>query len=243
MRWRALAVMAVLSGCGDDRLRGVQRDDAGQVICGSGTVYDAVTMECVAQLTCGPGTVRQGNACVAVMTDGGLDAGTRDAGIDAGAPDAGAPDAGATDAGSSCADANTLVFDGSGYVFTGHQLVTAGTFTSAGTNLSVVSVHVVPSSTTQGLWWDLDFAAPADAGALTVGSYPVASRYPFQPPTIAGLSVSGDGRGCNLSSGHFEVLTLARDDAGLVTDFQATFEQLCENQPSNVLRGCVRFVR
>jgi len=45
-------------------------------------------------------------------------------------------------------------------------------------------------------WWYLDFAAPGDA-ELAVGPYENAERFPFQSPTLPGLSISGSGRGCN----------------------------------------------
>ena len=54
-------------------------------------------------------------------------------------------------------------------------------------------------------WWYLDFAAPAGQ-QLTPGVYLNATRYPFQAPSEPGLDVSGNGRGCNMLTGSFEVL-------------------------------------
>jgi hypothetical protein len=31
--------------------------------------------------------------------------------------------------------------------------------------------------------------------------------------------------------------------SGQVSEFVATFEQFCEQQPSNVLRGCIHYTR
>jgi len=140
--------------------------------------------------------------------------------------------------------ANALFFDGQGYIFTGRQTVSTGTFTanSTGAPPTVVRVSVAPASSSQGLWWDATFAAPSGAGPLAVQVYPTAERYPFQPPGAAGLDVTGDGRGCNQSSGRFQVHRLTVD-AGQVTEFLATFEQLCEKSPTNVLRGCVKYRR
>ncbi len=72
--------------------------------------------------------------------------------------------------------------------------------------------------------------------------YPTAERYPFQPAGVAGLSVTGDGRGCNQSSGRFQIHKLTMS-GGAVVEFVATFEQFCEKSPSNVLRGCVKYTR
>lgn len=73
--------------------------------------------------------------------------------------------------------------------------------------------------------WTADFAAANDV-QLTSGSYLDATRFPFQEAGVAGLSVSGDGRGCNTSIGNFEVLQLVwgKDQS---EQFSATFEQRC----------------
>jgi hypothetical protein len=76
-------------------------------------------------------------------------------------------------------------------------------------------------------WWFLDFAAPMDV-PLAVGVYDEATRFPFQSPTKPGLSVSGEGRGCNELTGQFEVLEVVYSPAGDVERFAATFEQHCE---------------
>ncbi|MFO6425098.1 PKD domain-containing protein [Motilimonas sp. KMU-193] len=82
--------------------------------------------------------------------------------------------------------------------------------------------------------WTADFAA-ADEAKLTSGSYLDATRFPFQATGEAGLSVSGDGRGCNKSIGNFEVSQLVwnKDQP---EQFSATFEQRCESS-SAVLSG------
>lgn len=76
-------------------------------------------------------------------------------------------------------------------------------------------------------WWYLDFAAP-DGQPLEVGSYTGAARFPFQETTQPGLSVSGDGRGCNTLTGQFDVAEIqyAPDGSPAVVDI--TFEQHCE---------------
>ncbi|WP_371194872.1 hypothetical protein [Glaciecola sp. SC05] len=75
--------------------------------------------------------------------------------------------------------------------------------------------------------WNLDLAAPRD-DVIGVGVYNDATRYPFQSPTLPGLSFFGSGRGCNQSSGMFEILELERDMGGTITRFAVNFTQNCE---------------
>jgi len=77
-------------------------------------------------------------------------------------------------------------------------------------------------------WWYLHFAAPHNA-ELVPGVYLNATRWPFHSPTGAGLDVSGEGRGCNMLTGRFEVLEAVYSATGEVQRFAATFEQHCED--------------
>jgi hypothetical protein len=61
---------------------------------------------------------------------------------------------------------------------------------------------------------------------------------PFQGSDQPGLSVSGDGRGCNTLTGRFEVLEAVYRSSGDVVSFAADFEQHCEGAP---LRSSGRF--
>jgi hypothetical protein len=79
-------------------------------------------------------------------------------------------------------------------------------------------------------FWNLDFAA-ADNAPLVPGVYEGAVRFPFQGPGQPGLSVAGDGRGCNMVTGRFEVLEATYGATGNVVSFAATFEQHCEGMP------------
>jgi hypothetical protein len=78
-----------------------------------------------------------------------------------------------------------------------------------------------------GHWWYLDFSTHALNVDLGLGSYE-AMRFPFESPGFAGLSVWGDGRGCNTLLGSFTVLDLAWGAGATVDRFAATFEQRCE---------------
>jgi len=87
--------------------------------------------------------------------------------------------------------------------------------------------------------WTLAFSAPGDA-LIVPGSYEDATRWPFQSPTAAGLSVSGSGRGCNTLTGRFDVLEIVYGAGGQVIRFAADFEQHCEGMEP-ALFGGVRY--
>lgn len=74
--------------------------------------------------------------------------------------------------------------------------------------------------------WSLELAAPPGE-RLTAGvTYENAARSPFQDEA-PGLSLSGDGRGCNRLTGSFTVLAADFNPDGSVEEFEATFEQRC----------------
>lgn len=89
------------------------------------------------------------------------------------------------------------------------------------------------------VWWYLDFAAPGNL-PLAPGVYEHATRFPFQAPTAPGLSVSGEGRGCNTLTGRFEVLEATYGPSGEVLTFAADFEQHCEGS-APALSGSIRY--
>ncbi len=92
----------------------------------------------------------------------------------------------------------------------------------------------------EGFWyyWYLDFGAKAGS-TLSPGVYEQATRYPFNT-SGPGLSVRGDGRGCNEVVGRFVIVDLARNTSNEITRFAADFEQHCEGLPP-ALRGSVRY--
>jgi hypothetical protein len=95
--------------------------------------------------------------------------------------------------------------------------------------------------------WDFRFQAPEPGpglpgNQLEVGLYGNATRWPFNAWDVPGLSVSGNHRGANLSSGWFNVLDIAYDSFGSMTrlavDFRQ-FENLTQTGPS--LFGSLRY--
>jgi hypothetical protein len=87
-----------------------------------------------------------------------------------------------------------------------------------------------------GDWWYLDFV-PADGDVLAPGTYNGATRYPFNG-TGPGLSISGEGRGCNELSGRFTVNELTFSGSALKS-VSISFEQHCEHA-TPALRGTIK---
>lgn len=86
-------------------------------------------------------------------------------------------------------------------------------------------------------FWELDLAAPAGQ-ALTAGTvYDNAARYPFEGPTQPGLSLFGDGRGCNTVTGSFTVISAIFGPHGWIQSFDATFVQHCEGSLTSAATG------
>lgn len=75
---------------------------------------------------------------------------------------------------------------------------------------------------------------------LEVGAYEEATRYPFNALSEPGLSVSGNGRGCNRLTGRFDILEAEFGPQGSVEHFAVDFEQHCEGG-SAALFGLIRF--
>ena len=97
-----------------------------------------------------------------------------------------------------------------------------------------------PSQTANGAWWHVDLAAPAGE-TLAAKTYASATRYPFQDPSSPGLSVGGDGRGCNTLTGSFTVSQVSFQTGGTIDSLDATFEQHCEGADP-ALRGELHLV-
>jgi heat shock protein HslJ len=86
-----------------------------------------------------------------------------------------------------------------------------------------------------GDWWYLDLAAPAGQ-QLAPGDYTGATRYPFNEAAEPGLSIDGNGRGCNTLTGSFSVADVVFGPNGYVQKLDATYEQHCEGGTA-ALRG------
>src|SRR5437870_4871150 len=104
---------------------------------------------------------------------------------------------------------------------------------------SRISFSVTNFNTSPSIWWYLDFAA-ANNVPLVPGRYLNAVRYPFQDPSQNGLSLGGEGRGCNTLTGEFTVLESVYGSGGTVVRFAADFIQHCEGGTA-ALYGGIRY--
>ena len=102
-----------------------------------------------------------------------------------------------------------------------------------------VNVRVLPPN---GLafFWNLDFDAPSGTRLLP-GTYAAATRFPLNPNGVPGLSITGNGGGCNTVTGSFVVLEATYGPQGEVLRFHATFEQHCDGAVP-ALRGEIYIV-
>ena len=114
---------------------------------------------------------------------------------------------------------------------------TSGTFVAIA-NFSN-GVRVAFNTPTYSHYWMLNLSAPNNV-LLQPGAYEGSQRWPFQAAGTPGLDFSGDGRGCNTSTGRFDVLEVVRDASGNILQFAANWEQHCEGM-TPALFGQVRF--
>jgi hypothetical protein len=106
------------------------------------------------------------------------------------------------------------------YTYTGAD----STFTPQG-GIGSGYISVIQGSYTH--WWYVSLAATTGSDFVAGTTYSNAQR--SADASHAGLDVSGDGRGCNQTTGSITVLEIARDPGtDVLTRFAATFEQHCE---------------
>jgi hypothetical protein len=86
-----------------------------------------------------------------------------------------------------------------------------------------ISVQVfAPGSS---FFWELDLTAPG-MRRLTAGRYEGAMRFPSN--NAPGLDFYGNGRGCSVQTGRFDILDIGYDASGNLQRLAARFEQHCE---------------
>jgi hypothetical protein len=121
------------------------------------------------------------------------------------------------------------------YIGQGQSLV----YTPPGATISASasgSGGVYMSVSQDGHWWNASISPPTGQ-SLAAGTY---STTRFPSSSAAGLDVSGDGRGCNTSTGSLTVLEVSFDSDGNPLTFAASYEQHCEGD-SEALFGELRY--
>jgi hypothetical protein len=89
--------------------------------------------------------------------------------------------------------------------------------------------------------WTLDLAAPKGYQLTPGTTYYGATRYPFNTGIEPGLSVAGNGRGCNQDFGRFTIKAISSGPDGSITRLNATFTQTCESKTAPALTGFVKY--
>jgi len=97
----------------------------------------------------------------------------------------------------------------------------------------LVTISINQAST--GQYWSLNFKTP---GNFIRDGYFHALRYPFQGPLAPGLSITGNGRGCNQLAGRFVVHEIVVNN-NVVQQLAVDFQQFCDTS-GNPLNGSVR---
>lgn len=87
--------------------------------------------------------------------------------------------------------------------------------------------------------WSFDIASALNR-TVVPDVYEDATRYPFNSPLKPGLSVSGDGRGCNESFGRFVVREIVCSSGNTIERLAVDAEQHCEAPDSPPLRAYLR---
>jgi hypothetical protein len=88
--------------------------------------------------------------------------------------------------------------------------------------------------------WSVQLEAP-QGQTLQPGVYLGATRFPFEDPSVPGLTVSSDGAGCNQDFGSFVISTIHFDKAGNVDELSASFVQHCESLAAPALTGVIHY--
>ena len=88
-------------------------------------------------------------------------------------------------------------------------------------------------------YWRGKFKLPDTYTALQRGTYENLTRFGFHDPAVGGLSWTGEGRGCNTSSGRLIIDSVTFDGTTL-TEIDLQFEQYCSGSTA-ALRGDIHW--
>jgi hypothetical protein len=126
-----------------------------------------------------------------------------------------------------------MYFDGNDFVRNGMLTVTDAAW-SREEYPTVLMLRVSPNDPVQGNGWQLAFDSTRLQTNLEVRSYFDVQRSGFTTTGHAGMSISGNGHGCNTVSGAYQIHELG-------PTVLISFEQHCEQNPATLLEGCLRY--
>jgi hypothetical protein len=140
---------------------------------------------------------------------------------------------------------NVMILDGDegDWIHSGSLVMTdfAWSETIAGEPVDSFRLQLEDAEEALSQWWNVWFRSIQLRTPLVVGTYPDAMRAPFEDPGHPGLSIYGNGNGCNRVAGDFEIHELVFDGEILVS-LTATWAHYCEEGTSE-LRGCLHWER
>ena len=134
---------------------------------------------------------------------------------------------------------NAFFFDGNDFIYTGVLSVTQGTFTNQLSTDDYLNFEVIPTLPSQGGWWRFQFTSRNLGAPLREQVYRGAQRYPFEDTGRPGIDISGNGNGCNMILGDFQIHKVVWQ-GGALREVVATFDQHCEGGITS-LRGCLHY--
>jgi IPT/TIG domain/Carboxypeptidase regulatory-like domain/Fibronectin type III domain len=106
-------------------------------------------------------------------------------------------------------------------------------------SLEWAGVKVSGGNDLTGYGFDFEFAPPS-GGQLQDGEYVQARRYPFEPTELPGISITGDGRGCDNDYGRFLIKDIHAESSGKLDRLWLLYENRCDTPDHPALFGEIR---
>jgi hypothetical protein len=106
-------------------------------------------------------------------------------------------------------------------------------------SLKWAGIKVSGGNDLTGYGFDFEFAPPS-GGQLQDGEYVQARRFPFEPADLPGISIEGDGRGCNNDYGRFLIKDIHTEASGKLDRLWLLYETRCESPDHPALFGEIR---
>lgn len=151
-------------------------------------------------------------------------------------------DAGLGDTLPCLAGGNLLSFDGPSFTSPQSLLVSDATWTVSGSmNDEEAWLGVVQGQAANTTVYGVELSSEGLGTPLQVGLYENAGRAPFVVAGQPSMDVSGGGVGCNTLEGSFRLDVLDWDSDGGIREITAAFEEVCDGETANPIRGCVHY--